>query len=74
MANKGPRILVRMNSTGKNEKNKPTGTFYTTEKNSRNTTDKLKLKKFDRRAVLKDDNGNVIKRGIMVDFKEGKIK
>ncbi len=74
MASKGPRELIRMNSTGEKADGKSTGTFYTMQKNKRNTPDKLKLKKFDRRAVLKDKEGNITKRGIMVEFKEGKIK
>jgi large subunit ribosomal protein L33 len=39
-----------------------TGTFYTTKKNSRKTTDKLTLRKFDPK-IRKH-----------VDFKEAKIK
>jgi large subunit ribosomal protein L33 len=40
MAKKGPRATTRLKST------KSSYVYYTT-KNSRNTTDKLKLKKFD---------------------------
>jgi len=40
MAKKGNRQLVRF-------MNKKTGTFYVSEKNRVNTTDKLKIKKFD---------------------------
>lgn len=41
MAKKGNRIIVRL-------KNPETGTFYTVKKNRVNTTDKMKLKKFDK--------------------------
>lgn len=41
MAKKGPRSAVKMISSAN------TGHFYVTEKNSRNTTEKLKIKKFD---------------------------
>jgi large subunit ribosomal protein L33 len=40
MARKGNRILIKL-------VNKKTGTFYVSEKNRINTTDKLKVKKFD---------------------------
>ena len=42
MAKKGNRQLIKL-------RNKETGTFYITEKNRVNTTDKLKLKKFDKK-------------------------
>ena len=41
MAKKSVREKVRMNSSAK------TGHFYTTEKNKRNTTEKLKMRKYD---------------------------
>jgi large subunit ribosomal protein L33 len=41
MAKDGPRIIIKMVSTA------GTGYFYATEKNRRNTTDKLELKKYD---------------------------
>jgi large subunit ribosomal protein L33 len=37
------RILVRMNSS------EGTGSYYTTTVNPRNTTEKLKIKKYDRK-------------------------
>lgn len=40
MAKRGNRQLIRL-------MNKKTGTFYVAQKNRVNTTDKLKLKKFD---------------------------
>lgn len=56
MAKKGPRATVKMESTAK------TGYCYFTEKNSRNTTDKLKLSKYDPIARKH------------VEFTEGKMK
>lgn len=43
MAKKGNRIIVKF-------VNKQTGTFYITKKNRINTTDKLKIKKFDKKT------------------------
>ena len=43
MAMHGKRILIRM-------VNKATGTFYVTVKNPRNTTEKLRLKKYDKKT------------------------
>jgi large subunit ribosomal protein L33 len=56
MAKKGPRGTVKMVSTA--------GTEYTyyTSKNSRNTTEKLKLRKYDPKAKKH------------VEFVEGKMK
>ena len=56
MAKKGPRGTVKMVSTA------DTGVCYYTSKNSRNTTEKLKLKKYD----------NVARKH--VEFVEGKMK
>jgi large subunit ribosomal protein L33 len=56
MAKKGPRATVKMESTV------TPGVVYYTSKNSRNTTDKLKLKKYDRVARKH------------VEFVEGKMK
>jgi len=53
---KGPRATVKMVSSA------GTGHCYFTEKNSRNTTDKLKLRKFD--PVVRAH----------VDYTEGKMK
>lgn len=56
MAAKRTRILVRMVSTA------GTGYFYTTEKNPRNTTSKMQLRKYDPKIRK------------VVNFKEEKIK
>jgi len=55
MAMHGKRILVRM-------VNKKTGTFYVTVKNPKNTTDKLVLRKYDKKTRKVEE------------FKEEKIK
>ncbi len=69
MASTGPREKIMMMSTGTTDKGKATGTFYTTYKNKRNTTDKLELMKFDPRAY----NPATGKFGMHVKFKEKKI-
>lgn len=56
MAKKGAREIVKMVSTA------DTGFFYTTQKNRKNSTEKLELKKYD--PVAKKH----------VAFKEGKMK
>ncbi len=56
MAKKGPRNTVKLESS------KGTGVVYFTSKNSRNTTEKLKLMKYD----------NVLRQH--VEFVEGKMK
>jgi large subunit ribosomal protein L33 len=56
MAKKGPRATVKLESSA------GTGHCYYTQKNSRNTTDKLKLKKYDPIARKH------------VDYGEGKMK
>jgi large subunit ribosomal protein L33 len=66
MAAKGARIKIRLVSTGKNKKGKPTGHFYTTYKNKRNTSAKLLIKKFDPRAY----DPNTGKIGMMLEYKE----
>lgn len=66
MAAKGVRIKIRLVSTAKNKKDKPTGYFYTTYKNKRNTTEKLRIKKFDPRAY----NAQTDTVGMVVEFKE----
>lgn len=63
------RDKIKMVSTGTNEKGKKTGTFRTTTKNKRTTTEKLKKKYFDRRAY----NPETGKTGMHVIFEEGKI-
>ncbi len=44
------RDKIKMLSTGKNKKGKPTGTFRVTTKNKKKTTAKLELQSFDARA------------------------
>lgn len=56
MAKKGPREIIKLESSA------DTGYFYTTTKNKKNTTEKLKIKKYD--PVVRKH----------VEFKEGKIK
>ena len=56
MAKKGPRVIVRMISSA------GTGHCYYTEKNTRNSPDKLVLRKYD--PVVKKH----------VEYKEGKLK
>ena len=63
------RDIVKMVSTGKTEKEKPTGTSYTTTKNKKTTTGKLQFKRFDRRAFNKETG----KTGMHVMFVEGKV-
>ncbi len=67
---KTPREKIRLVSTGTTEKGEGTGYFYTTAKNKRNTTEKLRRKKFDPRAWDKIKK----KLGMHVEFKEDKIK
>ncbi len=69
MAKTGPRIKIQLTSTGKTKAGKATGYFYTTYKNTRNTTDKLNIRKFDPRAWNKTTD----KHGMYVTFKEKKI-
>lgn len=63
------RDKIKLLSTGKNKKGKPTGTFRTTTKNKKSTTEKLKLKCFDRRAY----DAKTGKTGMHVLFEETKI-
>ncbi|OGT55934.1 MAG: 50S ribosomal protein L33 [Gammaproteobacteria bacterium RIFCSPHIGHO2_12_FULL_42_10] len=63
------REKIKMVSTGKTVKNKPTGTFRTTTKNKKKTTEKLKMKYFDPRAY----NSTTGKVGMHVLFEEAKI-
>ncbi len=56
MAKKGVREKIRLNSSA------GTGHFYTTDKNKRNTPEKLEMKKYD----------PVVRKHVM--YKEGKIK
>lgn len=69
------RIKIRMNSTGLNEKGKPTGYFKTTTKRTKvapggKKVEKLELKMYDPRAF----DPKTGKCGKHVVFKEGKIK
>lgn len=63
------RDKVKMISTGTTKAGKKTGTFRTTTKNKRTTTEKLKKKYFDPRAY----NAETGKTGMHVIFEEGKI-
>ncbi len=64
-----PRDKIKMNSTGKTAKGKPTGTYYTTDKNKKLSTEKLKKKRYDRLAF----NPETGKLGMHVLFEEGKL-
>ena len=64
------REKIRLNSTGKGKNGKVTGTFKTTTKNKRTTTEKLKKKSYDPRAW----NPETGKFGMHVLFEEGKLK
>lgn len=63
------RDKIKMVSTGMTKEGKKTGTFRTTTKNKRTTTDKLKKKYFDPRAY----NEATGKSGMHVMFEEGKL-
>jgi large subunit ribosomal protein L33 len=63
------RDLIKMVSTGKTKAGKVTGTFRTTTKNKKITTEKLKKKYYDPRAY----NAETDKNGIHVLFEETKI-
>lgn len=63
------RDKIKMLSTGKTKAGKPTGTFRTTTKNKKKTTEKLKMKHFDSRAY----NESTGKNGMHVLFEETKI-
>ena len=63
------RDKIMMKSTGKTEAGKPTGTFRTTDKNKRTTTNKLEMKSYDKRAFCKETG----KSGMHVIFKEAKL-
>ena len=68
---KSKKILkIKLNSTGKTKDGKTTGIYYTTTKNPKNTPEKMKRKKYDRKAY----NPETGKTGMHVDFEEGKIK
>ena len=63
------REKIKMLSTGKTKAGKPTGTFRTTTKNKKKTTEKLKMKHYDPRAY----NSKTEKSGMHVLFEETKI-
>jgi large subunit ribosomal protein L33 len=63
------REKIKLASTGKNKNGKPTGTFRTTTKNKKKSTEKLKMKCFDRLAY----NADTGKNGMHVMFEETKI-
>lgn len=64
------REKIKLVSTGKTKAGKATGYYYTTTKNKRNMTEKVAMKKYDRRAF----NPETGKIGMHVMFKEAKIK
>lgn len=64
MAKKTNIVMVRLESTA------DTGYFYVTSRNPRNTTEKLKIKKFDPRAI----NPETGARGAHVLFEEKRNK
>ncbi len=63
------RDKIKMVSTGLTQAGKKTGTFRTTTKNKRISTEKRKQKHFDKRAF----NAETGKSGMHVMFEEGKI-
>lgn len=63
------RDKIKMLSTGKTKAGNPTGTFRTTTKNKKKTTEKLKMKHYDPRAY----NTETGKAGMHVLFEETKI-
>ncbi len=63
------REKVKMVSTGMTKAGKKTGTFRTTTKNKRTTTEKLRKKYYDPRAY----NTKTSKSGMHVMFEEGKL-
>lgn len=63
------RDKIKMLSSGKTKDGKPTGTFKTTTKNKKITTEKLKKKFYDPRAY----NAETGKNGMHVLFEETKL-
>lgn len=63
------RDKIKLVSTGKTKAGKTTGTFRTTTKNKKTTTDKLKFKCYDKLAF----NAETGKAGMHVLFEEAKI-
>ena len=66
---KGPRIKIMLQSTGTLQDGRPTKYCYYTYKNTRNTTDKMEIKKFDPKAW----NEATEKFGMYTIFKEKKV-
>jgi large subunit ribosomal protein L33 len=63
------REIIKLLSTGKTRLGKPTGTFTTKKKNKKTTTNKLKFKRYDKRAY----NATTGKDGMHVMFEETKV-
>ena len=63
------RDKIKLNSTGLTKAGKKTGTFRTTTKNKKTTTEKLKMKFYDARAF----NAATGKNGMHVLFEETKL-
>ncbi len=63
------RDKIKLVSTGLTQKGKKTGTFRTTTKNKKTTTEKLKFKCYDPLAW----NETAGKKGMHVMFEEAKI-
>ena len=63
------RDKIKLLSTGKTIKGKPTGTFDTTTKNKKNSTEKIQKKRYDRLAI----NPKTGKPGCHVLFVETKL-
>jgi ribosomal protein L33 len=63
------RDIIKLVSTGKTNLGKVTGTFRTTTKNKKKTTEKLKKKFYDPKAF----NAATGKNGMHVLFEEAKI-
>lgn len=63
------RDKIKLLSSGKTKAGKPTGTFKTTTKNKKISTEKLKKKFFDPRAY----NAETGKSGMHVLFEETKL-
>lgn len=68
MAKRG-RDRIKLVSSGLRKDGKKTGTFRTTTKNKKTTTDKIRLKCYDAKAYNKETGKN----GMHVEFVEGKI-
>lgn len=66
---KTPRVKIMLQSTGTNQLGKPTKYCYYTYKNTRNTTEKMEINKFDPKAW----NPETKKFGMVVAFKEKKV-